>query len=461
MHLPSSLTVCYTMPMDQLAEAFDKLREKDSTSLLLRARDKFKAAHLLYEHGYYADAAGLAGVAARLAGRALLILQGGEDSTRDSVLEARLNERRDERALAALAVLGELAALITALESGQELNDPKGETARPLRQVAELLASVQKFSNEIKQAHAARETQQAADRNAQAQKITISYRPAPQAARNLPLTPFTLSGRGTGRKPWYDSVVRCVMCDGVDFMTALPRLKAQQLIYRYADPLFPLLVEETEGAAKGVDPADPLACAAHVCPNCLYASGNQGNFYSESRYDNETGLLHGVNSRRLAKFRELMIAQLAARGRIYEQRLGAHPPARVFAQPRAQEAALTALELSAFCSEAEYEINGNALFAAGKQLLAAAKIASQLCPDEEPRFLARALDCFTRGFERCAQTAESLYLIAVLHARAGNFTEARANIGRLLTDRGEIVAAVRFKGWGTNLNEYIRSQLKA
>ncbi|HNW93675.1 MAG TPA: hypothetical protein PKM88_12265 [bacterium] len=445
--------------MDRLARMFDSMRETTTVALLGRARDRLRAAQLLVEHRHFFDATDRAAAGTRLISRALLTLLGTTGALRDSELETLLAERRDERAAALLALLAELNALGTALDSGSDVDVAADEARRLLRQAAELLAAIQKFYREIKQAHAAREeAKQASKSESGPRAVTVCYQPNPAAAHQLPLTPFVPGGQGTGRKPWYDSILHCVMCDGYEFLSTQPRLKAQQLVYRYANPLFPLLVEETEGAGKGVDPIDPSAGLVHVCPNCLYASGNPGNFYSDARYGSGGGLLQSVNSRRLAKFRELMLAQLEQRAAIYERRLDAYTPAAVFAQPRSQQAALAALELASFACEAEFEVNGNALFYAGKHQLAAAKIAAAISPDEERPFLERALDCFTRGFERCSQTAELLYLTAVLHAQFGNVLEARTRLARLLTDRGDIPAAVRYKGWCANLNELLRQQ---
>ncbi len=443
--------------MSRSNEPLAALRATVPVQVLTRARDCLKAAQVLHHNSLYADAAERSRHGVRLVARALLALHGAESDGR--ALEARLGDLTDDTTTAtALALLGELGTLADTLDDGAEYEDAAGEVKRLLRQGVDLLGAVQKRASAAAASLAAEEQRQAAAAaRAQANRKTITCFVPDRRRPRVTLVPFPGTG-GSGRQPYFDSPLRCVMCDGYDFVTQVPRLKALRLVYRYRTPEYPLLVEEAAEAAKGVALGDPLACSVHVCPNCLYASGNTGNFYAESRFGAGSGLLQNLNSRRLAKCREALLADLPARAAIFDARLGGHEPGAVFTQPRAMQAALAAAELAAACAEVEAEYNGNALFFGGKHLLNAARLAAAIAPDEEQALLTRARDFLTRGFERSTYTAEALYLTAVLHAQAGNLNEARTRLGRLLTDRGEIPAAIRYKAWCVNLNEYIRSQ---
>lgn len=452
--------------LDELMLNFDA---EGTGNLLGKGREKLKAAHLLFEQKFYADALNRLLAAQGFAARAILLLHGLEDISTGDELPGRISDYEDrvpEFKALGLTGLVDLNELVAELDLGAERDHLPALAKKTLLQTAEALAKLTVAYDKLKQLNAARlakesEEEAAAGETAAEPKQRIGYTPSKTGLPKPELTRFPIADEA-GKKPYYEVTLKCAMCDGDEFVSCAPRTKIQVICYRYRHPEFPLLVEEVESAIKGFAVINPLNYGIHVCPTCLYASANLGNFYSSSKYAAVKGLLHNLPARRLVKFRRAIVGKLESRGKIYEQHLGSHPPQAVFRQPRPLRAVLAAYELAALCAEEENQHNGNALFNAGKYLVSAARTAAELRDEANERFyLMKALDHFNNAFERCTNTAECLYLAAVIYAHFEKYHEARLNLSKLLTDKGSILGAVRYKGWSENLNHDIRKRTHA
>lgn len=264
---------------------------------------------------------------------------------------------------------------------------------------------------------------------------------------------------GTGGKnPYYDVAARCLFC-GTEFRTRSLRGKVIQTVFRYETPEYPLLVEEGEAPLKGYRFADPLLFAAHVCPQCLFASTSLLHFQADLSVAGEN-LASALGSKRIERLKEILDRQ-ADRRRAAAARLGlegAGALAAAFGGDRTARAAEAALELAGLSFEAEAEFLANALFEAGRAYLQAARLSRDLQDGREGEFLGRALAALQDGYLRTTQVAQTTYLLGVLHAREGRWKEARQHLGRILTDR-KLADRVRYKVWAENLHEEVRRRI--
>lgn len=260
--------------------------------------------------------------------------------------------------------------------------------------------------------------------------------------------------------PFYPVRIRCYFCGGDEFETFLLRGKAMQLDFDYPDAAAPLLVPSCGGAQRNYREADPVLHEVHVCPFCLYASPNLGNFKSDEPYVEEKGILKRLARRKLDHLAERYEARRDDRVRRLEETLGLAPgeaAARRFGAERDAAAARLAFRFAAEAAEVEGEYNGNALLSGAKGLLAAARLARDAGDETEERALwGEALGMLERALERTSRPGEAIYLTARILALLHRTQEARLHLSRLLTARGKYPDASRFRRFAENLNEDLK-----
>jgi uncharacterized protein (UPF0332 family) len=262
-----------------------------------------------------------------------------------------------------------------------------------------------------------------------------------------------------GKDPFYEVACKCFFCGGPEWRTRVMRGKVVQTVYRYETPEYPLLVEDAEAPLKGYRLVDPLLCAAHVCPTCLFASTSLLHFETDQKLSGEN-LATVLGTKRVEKLKEALDRAAAQRFGVVE-RLGLsgfHAVSEAVGARRGPREARAALELAGLSCEAEGDFLSNALFDAGKAYVAAARLSRDLRDGRDEEFLGRALRMFEAGYMKTTQVAQTAYLLGVLQARLGRWREARQHAGRILTDR-KLNDRVRYKAWAENLAEAVRKKI--
>lgn len=266
-------------------------------------------------------------------------------------------------------------------------------------------------------------------------------------------------GAAPHRSPWYEVEVVCPIC-AHDFRAAQLRSKSLRLVYRYKSDLFPLLVPAADGAAKGFRADDPLLRAAIVCPACLYASTTPGAFITESSVSGTRGLMARLPERKIASIRKLMSEDREKRAALAPTLGVASVETRsaLLGRRRTLEISREGLLLAAQVSLLLAEYEPLEFYRSGDALLGAARIAAEAERNHEEReHLREARRRLEKSFEFGSVSALPAYLIGVIDWHLGDLHGARAWIGRILIDRGQLIGAIKYKRYCENLAEAIKA----
>jgi hypothetical protein len=283
----------------------------------------------------------------------------------------------------------------------------------------------------------------------------------PAAPVSVVESPAEGGGEATGehRSPWYEVNITCPIC-AHHFRTAQLRSKALRLVFRYKAELFPLMVPTADGAMKGFRTDDPLLRAAIVCPACLYAAMTLGSFITESSVSGTRGLMARLPERKIASLRKIVTEEKEKRIAIAPT-LGAasvEDRSALLGIQRTIEIGREGLLLSAHLSMILADYEPIEYYRSGDALLGAARIAAEAEREaEEKEHLREAKARMEKSFELGSISALPAYLIGVISWHLGDLHGARAWIGRVLTDRGQLAGSIKYKRYCENLAESIKA----
>ncbi len=276
-----------------------------------------------------------------------------------------------------------------------------------------------------------------------------------QPGEDFEQAPTTPESEGL-KSCYYEVDARCVFC-GTAFRPSLLRSKSLILSYSYKDPEFPLLVPEAHAAMRGFILEDPLIRGVIVCPHCLFASTSLGCFQTDSAVSGTRGLVARLPERKMGTLRKFLSEDLSNRREIRQATLSTLAGAGE-GENRGKALSLVAYRLASHCSEILTDYEPTEHFRAGESLLSAARLAYDLGKDDlETTCLSGARPHLERAYEAGSVSALPVYLLGVVLFHLGDDMGARTWIGRVLTDRGKLVAAVKYKRYCENLNERIKA----
>lgn len=266
------------------------------------------------------------------------------------------------------------------------------------------------------------------------------------------------------RSPFYEVEVTCPFCHA-RFTASVARGKALIMGLSYKNPDYPLLVPESVSAMKGYRLEDPLQKFVVVCPQCLYASSSLGNFQSDSALAGARGLMARIPDRKMHHLAEAIASTRNERQEICAPLLAKssepQAPGLVFQRPTRTPAQLIVSFRLAAASETllgDYDVMQ--YYKASESMLCAAKVSwSEKDGVSEERYLSEAFRLVEKCFQLGSSAALPVYILGVLSWHMGDPKVSRSWIGQILTDRGKLNGALRYKRYCENLNEEIRARL--
>ncbi|RMH54498.1 MAG: DUF2225 domain-containing protein [Candidatus Hydrogenedentota bacterium] len=262
-----------------------------------------------------------------------------------------------------------------------------------------------------------------------------------------------------GKDPYFRVAVTCPYCEA-QFPADVLRSKSLVLMYNYKDSRFPLLVPEASSSMKGYRVEDPLLRDAIVCPRCLYASTQLGSFRSDSALSGSRGFIARLPQRKFPAVKRAVDAHRKDRESLLARELDFLPTPEDWLQKRTPALAAVAEALASDCHGLLAEFDSSCYYQAGEALLKRAKILNDLGrTDQERRALSASFNWFEKAYEYGKENAASIYLLGVIAFHLGDDRTARTWIGRILTDRGKIPGALRFRRYCEDLNEVIKTDL--
>jgi len=254
------------------------------------------------------------------------------------------------------------------------------------------------------------------------------------------------------KRCYYEVVAKCVFC-GEELMPKLIKSKALIITYSYKKPDFPLFVPEAKSAMHGYDCVDPVLFGVIMCPNCLFASTTISNFQTDSAVSGVRGILARVPERKLATLKKFIAGDTEKRRELFSS------IDLSCANEIGKADALKAYLVASHCSELMVDHDTTEYFRAADALLSAARLANDLDMEVlEMNCLRKAVPLLEHSFEEGSISALPVYLLGVIHYHLGDLLSARTWIGRVLTDRGKLVASSKYKRFCENLNEKIKSE---